>query len=209
MNTIVGGSAGSGLTTGDENVFIGYRAGTETQNNEGGGYNCFIGAKTRGTHPSHSQAIAIGHNIDAAPGQVALGTGASGKVYNEFNTDNAWSQGSDRRLKKNINDSTLGLEFINDLRPVTYQWKPSNELPEEFYLHNEENQRDVETIMTGLIAQEVKEAIDKSGVERFGGWDEDTDGIQQIKKELFVFPLINAVKELTAKVKELEKKLEG
>ena len=209
MNTIVGGSAGSGLTTGDENVFIGYKAGTETNNNEGGGYNCFIGAKTRGTHPSHSQAIAIGHNIDAAPGQVALGTGASGKVYNEFNTDAAWSQGSDRRLKKNINDSTLGLEFINDLRPVTYQWKPSNELPEEFYLHNEENGRDTDTIMTGLIAQEVKEAIDKSGVERFGGWDEDNDGIQQIKKELFVFPLINAVKELTAKVKELEKKLEG
>ena len=70
-------------------------------------------------------------------------------------------------------------------------------------------QKDTDTIMTGLIAQEVKEAIDKSGVERFGGWDEDTDGIQQIKKELFVFPLINAVKELTAKVKELEKKLEG
>ena len=209
MNTIIGGSAGTDLTTGDENVFLGYKAGEESVGTDSGGYNCFIGAKTRGTHASHSQAIAIGHDIDAAPGQVAIGTGASGKVYNEFNTDNAWSQGSDERLKQNIKDSTLGLEFINDLRPVTYQWKPSNELPEEWYLHNEENGRDTDTIMTGLIAQEVKEAIDKSGVERFGGWDEDNDGIQQIKKELFIFPLINAVKELTAKVKELEKKLEG
>ena len=54
--------------------------------------------------------------------------------------------------------------------------------------------------MTGLIAQEVKLAINKSGVSRFGGWDIDNDGMQQIKKELFIFPLINAVKELTAKV---------
>ena len=61
--------------------------------------------------------------------------------------------------------------------------------------------------MTGLIAQEVKEAIDKSGVERFSGWAEDRDGVQQVSKEMFVFPLIKAVQELTAKVEELETKL--
>jgi len=123
-----------------------------------------------------------------------------GKVYNEFNTDALWSQGSDVRLKKNITDSTLGLDFIKDLRPVTYTWKPSNELPEEFPMYQEENGRDIETVMTGLIAQEVKTAIDASGVSRFGGWGEDNDGIQQIRAQAFVYPLINAVKELRAQV---------
>ncbi|ANS04983.1 hypothetical protein [uncultured Mediterranean phage] len=214
-NVAIGRDALSGLTTGDDNVCIGAYAGKDTNAVEGGVYNVFIGSKTRGTHPSHSSAIAIGYNIDAAPGQVAIGTSALGKVYNEFNTDNAWSQGSDERLKQHIKDSTLGLEFINDLRPVTYNWKPSNELPEEWPLYHEENQRDVETIMTGLIAQEVKTAINKSGVARFGGWDVDNDGMQQIKKELFIFPLINAVKELTAKlgskddtIAALEKRIE-
>ena len=206
-NVAIGRDALAGLTTGDDNVCIGAYAGKDTNAVEGGVYNVFIGSKTRGTHPSHSSAIAIGYNIDAAPGQVAIGTSGMGKVYNEFNTDNDWSQGSDSRLKQHINDSTLGLEFINNLRPVTYNWKPSNELPEDFPLYHEENQRDVETIMTGLIAQEVKEAIDKSGVSRFGGWGVDNDGIQQIKKGLFIFPLINAVKELSQKVADKDQRI--
>ena len=191
--------------TGATNIGIGWKAGEAT---EGGTYNVFIGNECRGTHPSHSQAIAIGSNIDAAPGQVAFGTQAMGKTYNEFNTDALWSNGSDVRLKQNITDSTLGLNFINDLRPVTYTWKPSNELPEEFPMYQEENGRDTETIMTGLIAQEVKTAIDTSGVSRFAGWGEDNDGIQQVRGQAFVFPLINAIKELSAKNEELSAKNE-
>lgn len=202
-NVCVGFQAGENASGGG-NTMIGYKAGEAT---EGGVFNVFIGENTRGTHASHSQQIAIGRNIDAAPGQVAIGTSGLGKVYNEFDTDNAWSQGSDERLKQDIKDSTLGLDFINDLRPVTYRWKPSNELPETFPMYDEENQRNTDIVMTGLIAQEVKTAIDTSGVERFGGWGEDNDGIQQIKKELFVFPLINAVKELTAKLEAAEARI--
>ena len=202
-NVCVGFQAGENVTGGG-NTMIGYKAGEAT---EGGVYNVFIGENTKGTHPSHSQQIAIGRNIDAAPGQVAIGTSGLGKVYNEFDTDNAWSQGSDERLKQDIKDSTLGLDFINDLRPVTYRWKPSNELPKTFPMYDEENQKNTDIVMTGLIAQEVKTAIETSGVERFGGWGEDNDGIQQIRKELFVFPLINAVKELTAKLEAAEARI--
>jgi hypothetical protein len=203
-NTMVGFQAGENVT-GGSNTMIGYKAGEAT---EGGVYNIFIGQNTRGTHPSHSQAVAIGYNIDAAPGQVAIGTSAMGKVYNEFNTDALWSQGSDVRLKKNINDSTPGLNFIKDLRPVTYTWKPSNELPEEFPMYQEENGRDIETVMTGLIAQEVKTAIDTSGVSRFGGWGEDNDGIQQIRAQAFVFPLIKAIQEQQTIIEDLKTRIE-
>ena len=202
-NTMVGFQAGENVT-GGSNTMIGYKAGEAT---EGGVYNIFIGQNTRGTHPSHSQQIAIGYNIDASPGQVAIGTSGMGKVYNEFNTDALWSQGSDVRLKNNITNSTLGLNFIKDLRPVTYTWKPSNELPTDFPMYQEENGRDIETIMTGLIAQEVKTAIDTSGVSRFGGWGEDNDGIQQIRAQAFVYPLIKAVQELSAKLDAAEARI--
>ena len=202
-NTMVGFQAGENVT-GGSNTMIGYKAGEAT---EGGVYNIFIGQNTRGTHPSHSQQIAIGYNIDASPGQVAIGTSGMGKVYNEFNTDALWSQGSDVRLKNNITNSTLGLNFINDLRPVTYTWKPSNELPTDFPMYQEENGRDIETIMTGLIAQEVKTAIDTSGVSRFGGWGEDNDGIQQIRAQAFVYPLIKAIQELSAKLDAAEARI--
>ena len=55
-----------------------------------------------------------------------------------------------------------------------------------------------------MIAQEVKEALDKTGVDRFGGWQEDENGSQYLSKEMFIYPLIKAVQELSAKVKALE-----
>ena len=62
--------------------------------------------------------------------------------------------------------------------------------------------------MHGLIAQEVKEAIDNAGEDRFAGWKEDPDGVQRISKEMYVFPLINAVQELSEKVKSQQKEIE-
>ena len=61
--------------------------------------------------------------------------------------------------------------------------------------------------MYGLIAQEVKEALDKHSITDFGGWDQIDDGIQTIGQSMFVYPLIKAVQELSAKVEELEDKL--
>ena len=64
--------------------------------------------------------------------------------------------------------------------------------------------------MYGLIAQEVKEALDKHNITDFGGWDkEESSGIQAISQEMFVHPLIKAVQELSAEVQELKKQLEN
>ena len=101
----------------------------------------------------------------------------------------------------------MGLEFINNLRTVTHQWKPSNEFPEEWDEYSEENTMNLDAVMHGMIAQEVKEALDKSGCDTFGGWDERSDGSQTVSREMFVIPLIKAVQELSAEVKELKEKL--
>ena len=59
----------------------------------------------------------------------------------------------------------------------------------------------------GLIAQEVKQALDNQGIDTFGGWGEEDDGRQHISFESFVLPLINSVKELTEKSERLENKI--
>jgi len=61
--------------------------------------------------------------------------------------------------------------------------------------------------MYGLIAQEVKASLDKHNITDFGGWNEIDNTIQSVSQEMFVHPLIKAVQELSAKVEELEDKL--
>ena len=63
--------------------------------------------------------------------------------------------------------------------------------------------------MYGLIAQEVKEALDKHNITDFGGWDEMDEGVQTIAQSMFVYPLIKAVQELSTEVEELKKQLEN
>jgi hypothetical protein len=40
-----------------------------------------------------------------------------------------WATVSDRRVKKDIEDSTVGLNFINDLRPRTFKYKNKGDIP--------------------------------------------------------------------------------
>ena len=121
------------------------------------------------------------------------------------------------RKKNVIGADDLGLDFINDLQTKTYTWKPSEEHPEawgNFGYEQDENGDNTEvkvysamntdTVMHGLIAQEVKVALDAAGCDTFGGWSEDDNGQQHVSKSMFVIPLIKAVQELAAKVEALE-----
>jgi hypothetical protein len=95
---------------------------------------------------------------------------------------------------------------------LRFKWKPSNEFPKEWRDYSEENNMDTDVIMHGFIAQEVKEALDKHANNKdvkFGGWREGDDGMQHTSREMFVIPLIKAVQELSAEVKELKSKLEN
>ena len=60
----------------------------------------------------------------------------------------------------------------------------------------------------GFIAQEVKQAVDASGVEDFAGWVQDDlsnpNSTQSLSYEQFIAPLTKAVQELSARVKQLE-----
>jgi hypothetical protein len=205
-NVTVGDSAGAVITTGENNTFVGTYAGNRLVDGTG---NICIGYDADTSASDQSNAIAIGYNIQAAGNDFSFGK-ASNVVTCDFDADADWARSSDLRLKRNIQDTTLGLDFINDLRPIKFQWKPSNEVPKEMKSeYNEVNQKNLDITSHGFIAQEVKEAIDKHGDTTFGGWhlDKADKETQRVKKNMFVMPLIKAVQELSAQVRTLQNEI--
>lgn len=118
--------------------------------------------------------------------------GSASARFSDVWSVNGVLQTSDRRHKRNIAACSLGLDFINKLNPVSYQWEPASSS---------------QTIRTnwGFIAQDVKEVYPEFDVD-FGGWVQCIDGsqTQALRYDQFLAPLTKAVQELSAKVNQLE-----
>jgi hypothetical protein len=187
QNTLVGNNAGDAFTTGVQNTILGYN----TDTSGAGGDN----------------RIGIGVSLSLTTNsQIKIGN-ASTFIENTWGSNATWSHSSDERLKENIQDATLGLSFINDLRTVNYNWRLQKDVPEE--LRNDNGyEKETEIRQHGLVAQEVKAALDKAGVDTFLGWSEGQDGVQMISESMFVFPLIKAVQELSTQVTALQAEVE-
>ena len=125
---------------------------------------------------------------------------------------------SDRRRKNNIVTSDLGLDFINQLLPVSYKWNEKNKYnPEDGGYITSAGSR----THYGLVAQDIEtllETIGKSAAD-FAGFckdiiTEDIDGnaVNPAQTEYglrygeFIAPIIKAIQELAAKVAALEAK---
>ena len=204
-NTCLGYDAGGAITTGNNNTMIGRATGAHDTNLTTGSQNIIIGDFSDVSSSSSLNQILIGYNISASQNNQFRFGKPSNTVHNNFDTDASWTRSSDVHKKTNIEDDTLGLDFINDLRTVTYNWKPNSEFPKHYDDYSEpENHMDTETKMHGMIAQEIKTALDKQGVDTFGGWSEEKDGSQRISQEMFVHPLIKSVQELSTQLNELK-----
>jgi len=209
-NVAIGQAAGSAHTTGVDCVYIGESCGGS---NVTGSYKTLIGcnADTNGNSDGHE--IVIGFNLDGGgQNKVRLGT-AGAYIENDYANNANWAHSSDERLKDNIQTDNLGLDFINELRTVTYNWKASDKIDTSLpgYIHPDTTDfdklcKDTSVTMNGLIAQEVKAALDKVGADasKYAVWSIDDDSVQRISESSFVMPLIKAVQELSAKVKALE-----
>ena len=198
-NTVIGSQAGRSITTGYQNAILGAAAGYYPNQITTGYKNTLLGTNSGTSSNSSNNQIVLGNEcIGQADNNVTIGK-ASAKIYNQFTTNATWTQTSDVRLKKNIENDLLGLSFINRLRPVKFNWKASNEIDPSLPYYNLVNERDTTTVIHGLIAQEVKEALDAEGCNTFAGWDAGNhEGIQAISREMFVSPLIKAIQELKA-----------
>ena len=209
-NVMMGDRAGQLTTTGYANTCIGYKAG----DNITSGYNhTMVGQNVQPAYASGSSGeIGIGGGLTTnGTGYFTVGVGTS-KGYYLYGSTNGFTAGSDERLKEEITDSTVGLDFINDLRPRTFKWRKRKDIPSDMPQYqegSEERHLKLEKVQLGMIAQEVKEAIDNHPElpAGFSGWTTDVEGTQCLDYVGFVQPLIKAVQELSAKVKELEEKL--
>ncbi len=134
INTFVGFNAGGATTSGEQNLFLGYETG---YGNTTGSYNTALGASATFSANNLEFATAVGAYAQAtASNQVqlgrngtdtvrigTLGTGAIADVC--MNNSNVLSDclSSSLRYKTNLADYTGGLDVLEQLRPVTFDWK--------------------------------------------------------------------------------------
>jgi len=103
---------------------------------------------------------------------------------------------SDVRLKEEIQDVDLGLDFVNQLRPVSYKLKDDPKHQKGY----------------GFIADEVEELIglDSSLVYFEPDWKVgDLTGFKTIHYPSYISVLTKAVQELSAKVDAQQKLIEA
>jgi hypothetical protein len=151
--------------------------------------------------------------------------GGNGSRWSAVWAANGTIQTSDPRTKTDIEDSALGLDFINKLRPVSYKFKVGgNRVVEERIVKEAEydtegnllraqvTEKVVEPVAGkrthyGLLTTNVKEAV---GDYDFGGYIKtdmaDPESEEALRYDEFIAPLIKAVQELSAKVAALESK---
>jgi trimeric autotransporter adhesin len=210
-NTATGRSALHYNTTGNQNTATGAFA---LQYNTTGSYNTALGrsAGPSSSFPNLSNTTALGYAVTTtAPNQVRIGnnsvTSIGGKV--------GWTTLSDGRYKHYVQQDVPGLEFIMQLRPVTYtvdivalDKALGNSIAP---LTAEEATTKTESAKvkhTGFVAQEVEEIAKKlnyefSGVDKPKN-DKDFYGLRYAE---FVVPLVKAVQELNKKTEEENQQL--
>ena len=182
------------------------------------------GSYIRGTEFRGSGTAVDIHRNNTSNGIKISGSGSGAYLYGysfsgtQQTIYSPFSGVSDERLKENVADLTLGLDEINALRPVTFDWKASDidDVPNERY---------------GFIAQEVEEVIPsmvstspakrietsenedgeivETEVDNFITLDDGTEisTVKEIDEKPLVYILVKAVQELSAKNDELESRL--
>lgn len=181
-NTIVGAEAGSQLTTGQKNVFVGYRAGIGNSGSSvtTGQNNVFIGTNGFDT-------------VSGLSNTVILGDGSTTTLACSATTITFLS---DARDKKEVETLPIGLDFVKELKPVTFIWDDRDE-------NGKHGDKD-----SGFIAQDLKAIQEKYKL------SDELKLVNETISEDKMFAsygrlipvLVKAIQDLSAKVEALEAK---
>jgi hypothetical protein len=197
------------ITTGDRNTALGDNSGNNITT---GDFNTYIGAYAVASAADVNDEIVLKAGSDALVGggteTIRIGVD-SDYITNDFGENATWTHSSDRRVKKDIKDNELGLEFINKLKTRNFKKKAPSEYPKEFDQYNAETteRKNPDKIHYGFVAQEVKEAMDSVGHSEFSVWSKQDDGMELLGETELITPLVKAVQELTEENKRLKDKL--
>ncbi len=142
--------------------------------------------------------IAIGNNSSLGAGQARLGNATD--ITSTFLFGNVTCNGdvsaptftpSDSRIKKNVRPLENGLLIVEDLESVSFEYDEDSEFVRQKNLLVRPGRK------IGFIAQQV-EGVVPSAV------NSDDDGMKGIEYSQIISALVGAVKELSARVRELE-----
>jgi hypothetical protein len=192
-------------------------------NNTTGSYNTGIGFVAGPASGTLSNTTSIGYDAaTSASNSVAIGNSSVTSIGGYAN----WTNFSDGRFKKNINQNVPGLAFINKLTPITYtldidgieamrkKANPTSRRPNEATSTRPSDDPTMKQAMkekaavvyTGFVAQDVDKAARSVGY-NFSGVDKPKDDQQTfygLRYSDFVVPLVKAVQELSVKNDSLQ-----
>ena len=215
-NTAIGYSALFETTTGASNTALGYYALGKNKTgsaNAAFGYYALVYTVSGAINDNFSNCTGLGQDARVSgSNQVQLGN-SSTTTY----AFGAVQDRSDARDKADIRDTKLGLEFILSVRPVDYRLDMRDDYIEmvddgkggkKTKKLNKDGSKKRKRYHHGVIAQEIKQLMDKHGMD-FGGYQDHSinggDDILTIGYTEFIAPLIKAVQELAARIEVLEK----
>ena len=212
-STCVGEQAGSGITTGSNNIC--YRSWSSNNYYYRYTKHCYRNRSKYRTHGGSVGRIVLGGGIDGtSDNRITIGS-VNGKAELDLDgSDTSWAASSDERLKENIQETTAGLSFINDLRPVTFDWKKKKDITPELENYFEADSDDrihgYEGITYhGFIAQETQSIINnhpeiKNGL---GLVKNREDGVLTAAPASLIPILVKSIQELSTQVDELKSEL--
>ena len=176
----------------------------------------------------NASGSAKGVSIDSDGGRFIPWTdnshdcGSSSRRWDDIYATNTTIQSSDERAKTTISGSDLGLNFINQLNPVSYKFKDYD------YVDITDDGEDAEgntisgTVVSGthefhrthygLIAQDVLTTLSGLGksTEDFAGYIHNVeDDYYGLRYNEFMAPVIKAIQELSDKVDDLTTRIEA
>src|SRR4030095_2698799 len=172
--------------------------------------NTFLGFganNTSGVALTNSMALGAGASITAS-NQVRIGNASVTSIGGIVGFTNL----SDGRYKKNVQESVKGIDFFMKLRPVTYQLdvaalnKKMNPNTKTDQLYAKGLDENSQTVFSGFIAQDVERAAKETGYD-FSGVDKpkNENDFYGLRYAEFVVPLVKAVQEQQQMIIELKK----
>lgn len=213
-NTGIGYKALESMNSGTGNTALGAYAGDVNQTLT----NCtFIGAEAYPTGSSLSNTMGLGYNArPTASNMVHIGNTSISSIKGQV----SFTTYSDKRFKKNVKDDVKGLDFILQLRPVTYN-VAAHELA-DFLDEDRKVESDGSITMktddadrkardqkeqirySGFLAQEVEAAAKNLGFD-FSGVDvpQNEGSLYGLRYAEFVVPLVKAIQEQQSMIDEL------
>lgn len=175
-----------------------------------GSSNTIIGAGADAGADGTTNSVAIGKDARiTGNNQVRLGNTFTTSIGGVVGYTNL----SDGRYKKNIQEGVKGIDFIMKLRPVTYQLDITG-LNKKLIIKTSDGEDELskkgldaneKTIFSGFVAQEVEEAA-KNSKYNFSGVDKPKNAgdMYGLRYADFVVPLVKAVQEQQEMIIEMK-----